>query len=98
MAKYEITPGQWRGKRGAPWVIESDEGVPIALAYHIEGGKGDSNAHYIAALPNLVKALEGLLQLMGEIDATTYEDDTGVDVFYPAVHAAYVALAKARGE
>ena len=33
---------------------------------------------------------------MGELDATTYLDDKGEDAFYPAVHAAYDAIAKAR--
>ena len=55
-------------------------------------------SHRMAAADDMLAALERLLQLMGEIDATTYVDDDGEDAFYQAVHDANAAIAKAKGE
>ena len=98
----EHTPGTWVAKPhqfGGCWWVDTLHGsIQVSMKTLFKDDMDEANARFIAAAPDMEKALEGLLQLMSEIDATTYVDDNGEDAFYPAVHAAYEAIAKAKGE
>ena len=96
-------PGPWsytplaKGMR-----ISADTKTSLALVlvpqyYDSEKEAQLANARLIASAPELLEALEEVLELMGEIDATTREDDDGNEVFYHEVQAAYDAIAKAKG-
>ena len=97
----ELSPKPWTYQENIDY---NPEGEKFGDGYTILAGEeyiatdvyGEANARFIATAPETMEALERLLQLMGEIDATTYVDDNGEDAFYPAVHAAYEAITKAK--
>ena len=87
------TPGPWRYDRtnGSPTTGEHmiAGAKPGYLAEVRDCGSGDvrTNAHLIAAAPDMAEALDGLLGLL----------DAG-SLYEPQAYAARTALAKARGE
>ena len=88
----ERTPGPWQIMEGTDWVIISPE-VSVAAVYTPRGDREvrQANAYFIAAAPDMEKALEMYIQA---------EDSEipSVEEFAWAGDAARAALAKARGE
>ena len=90
MTEVERTSGPWRIKAGTDsGVIESQDGVSVAATYTPRGVRQvrQANARFIAAGPDMEKALEAWLEWDGEI---------GEGPSPPML--ARAALAKARGE
>ena len=56
------------------------------------------NGRIMAASHQTLTALENLLQLMAELDATTRSDDHHNEEFFHQVHDAHLAIARARGQ
>ncbi len=96
MSKH--TPGPWRVGLADDTVVTTQDGDEIVL---VQGDYGDptawpvmeANARLIAAAPELLEALQGLLQLVDELRA----DDPNW-VLVPEVIAARAAITKATGE
>ena len=88
----ERTPGPWHIKAGYDWVIESQDGVSVAGIYTPRGVREvrQANARFIAAAPDMEKALDGLLRMCFE-DLSGEESGAIVEV-------ALAAIAKAKGE
>ena len=63
----ERTPGPWHIKAGYDWVIESQDGASVAGVYTPRGVREvrQANARFIAAAPDMEKALEGVLGICG---------------------------------
>lgn len=82
------TPGPWFphvDKNGRPSVTAG--GVErIADCWHTAAGDGNANAHLIAAAPDLLAALKGMLACYGYINPKLWTDEE---------HIARAAIAKA---
>jgi len=102
MSKH--TPGPWRAqpREGfeGEWEVVSTceiEWLIAAAAPHIDGDPDEANARLIAAAPELLEALVGLMRVMPVLpaDAKTIR---GIEQQYDAAHrAARAAIAKAKG-
>ena len=81
----ERTPGPWHIKAGCDWMIQSQD-VEVAVVYTPRGVRGvrEANARFIAAAPDMEKALEVALA------------DGGLRYWTRPILEA--ALAKARGQ
>lgn len=101
------TPGPWRAGRpdmativggfGSKWVYAGEKYIAVASGQDIESWKEImSNAHLIAAAPDLLSALDGLLTVIGAYRRTTGVMD-GL-ALQGAEIAAKDAIKKARGE
>jgi hypothetical protein len=98
------TPGPWRAqpREGfeGEWEVVSTceiEWLIAAAAPHIDGDPDEANARLIAAAPELLEALVGLMRVMPVLpaDAKTIR---GIEQQYDAAHrAARAAIAKAKG-
>ena len=92
----EHTPGPWEVAPDPWWAITSiQDGATVATAAPLFGRfnmeEEKSNARFIAAAPDMEKALEMYIQAEDS-------DPTFVEQFIWAGEAARAALAKARGE
>lgn len=93
---FEPTPGPWVVDSGEALNVRAPHGGIVAQLHHLKGrhgmggrlpdGEAVANARLIAAAPDMLDALEGLLNALPS--ATTH----------PSVAQARRALAKARGE
>ena len=89
MTEAEHTPGPWEVGEGTKYFYVQ---IPGALSSTIRVPKdAKANAHFIAAAPDMEKALEMYIQAEDS-------DPTFVEQFIWAGEAARAALAKARGE
>jgi hypothetical protein len=89
----QATPGPWK----ADGLEVCGDGQTVAVAEvirrdHFESGfsEAKTNAHLIAAAPDMFEALEALVEAV--------MDDDPCEAFPIAKHAGRAALAKARGE
>ena len=86
----EHTPGTWVAKPhqfgGCWWVDTLDGSIQVSMKDDVD----EANARFIAAAPDMEKALDGLLRMCFE-DLSGEESGAIVEV-------ALAALAKARGE
>ena len=87
------TPAPWHVANGVQIRSERDQ---IAKVWMMRHGEGKANAHLIAAAPDLLEALSGMLEIYGG------ENDTdGLpkhEVELNLIAHARAALSKARGE
>ncbi len=95
----QATPGPWRYE-GDGWVAVDDRGnqdqsghcVPICTIRGAQAHQIDSNAHLIAAAPDLLAALEAILPMTGAPHDYTIGD------VWKAQEQARAAIAKAKGD
>ena len=90
MTEAKHTPGPWEIKLGLPHIIRTSH-VPFVAMVEPIGDEGEANARFIAAAPEMEKALEMYIQAEDS-------DAPCVELFIWAGEAARAALAKARGE
>ena len=90
----EHTPGPWTAD--GSWVFDSRDGIIVSPMLGYDGepldgvpARDEANARFIAAAPDMEKALQGI---RGQY---LYMSDEEFAADYPDV---YAALAKARGE
>lgn len=103
MSKAKYTLGPWKFDPEDESIIGEDEGLSIATIDHIDiGGSKDfnfgeissANARLIASAPELLEALQAMLQAFGK-NGLGGEYDPGE---VPAIDQALAARAKALGE
>jgi hypothetical protein len=87
MKMNEHVPGPWyydeEKKLGITGLVYYGRGLPIAMAHTVEDPRGKHNARLIAAAPNLLEALEAMLEF----------PDSEL-----SKNVARIAIRKARGE
>jgi hypothetical protein len=65
--KVQYTPGPWLIPSDHPdWICPPGSGYPIAMVPPGQGAVAAANARLIAAAPELVDALVGMLEQFGE--------------------------------
>ena len=91
----EHTPGPWAAKPhpfgGCWWVDTLDGSIQVSMATLHKGEKDEANARFIAAAPDMEKALQMYIQAEDS-------EPSSVEQFAWAGDAARAALAKAKGE
>ena len=96
MSKY--TPGPWKRQ---DWAVlcKNDTVVCNVLPWDTSGCREEdhTNAHLIAAAPELYEALEAVVAWAGQV-AGDCEDDTQAYLEEESIRRAEHALAKARGD
>ena len=86
MSELKATPGPWECHESAFMADGSDKRAYFIVEADGMRGKSKYNAHLIAAAPELLEALQAMI------------DYAGQPISHPAAQLARAALAKARGE
>lgn len=89
MSTTKHTPGPWRVESGPYYRAIRVDGEVIADVRQIGRSFNESNARLLAAAPDLLEALEGLLAVVEQNDLPLSD---------PERIAARAAIAKAKGE
>ncbi len=99
---YGPTPGEWLATDGGT-VVDAGNRLSIICHHNDDGNYGNAtmgeiraNARLIAAAPDLLKALEGLLD-RSERQAAGMLEEASCEIWYAHRDRCRAAIAKARG-
>ncbi len=94
MSEAKHTPGPW-GTDMVGWEVWTERGsdrICIITAENVGRSEQGANARMIAAAPELLEALEGIVSSLVD------QDDEGLIEHAPQIEAARAAIAKAKGK